>query len=58
MHRSPWGRSGGNIIAVGLRHGKTARRNKKLKRKREARLEAEHAAYEVRRAIPAPIEDA
>jgi hypothetical protein len=45
---SPWGRSGGNIVAVGLRHGKTARRKKKLKRQREARFKAEQAAYEAR----------
>ena len=32
MPRSPWGRCGGNIVAVGLRQGKTARRDKKLKR--------------------------
>lgn len=31
IDRSPWGRDGGNTVTVGLRHGKTARRNKKLK---------------------------
>ena len=50
LHRSSWGRNGGSIIALGLRHGKTARRNKKLKREREDRFEADQAAYEARRA--------
>ena len=52
MPRSPWGRCGGNIVAVGLRQGKTARRDKKLKRHRE------QAAYEVRRTLPASIKAA
>ena len=52
---SSWGRQGGSIITLGLRHGKTARRNKKLKRDREARLEAEQTAYEARRTRAAPI---
>jgi hypothetical protein len=55
MHRSAWGRHGGTI-ALGLRHGKTARRHKKLKREREARLKADQAAYEARRALPASID--
>ena len=55
MQRSPWGRAGGTI-APGLRHGKTARNNKKLKSEREARFDAEKAAYEARRVLPAPIE--
>jgi hypothetical protein len=58
MPRSPWGRCGGNIVAVGLRQGKTARRNRKLKRQREARFKAEQAAYEVRRTLPASIKAA
>jgi hypothetical protein len=58
MPRSPWGRCGGNIVAVGLRQGKTARRNRKLKRRREARFKAEQAAYEVRRTLPASIKAA
>ena len=58
MPRSPWGRCGGNIVAVGLRQGKTARRDKKLKRHREARFKAEQAAYEVRRTLPASIKAA
>ena len=57
MHRSSWARHGGSIIALGLRQGKTARRNKKLKREREARFKAEQAAYKARRAGPVPIED-
>ena len=57
MPRSPWGRCGGNIVAVGLRQGKTARRNRKLKRKREARFKAEQTAYEARRALPPRITD-
>ena len=57
MPRSSWGRCGGNIVAVGLRKGKTARRNRKLKRQREARLKAEQTAYEARRALPPPITD-
>jgi hypothetical protein len=57
MHRSAWGRHGGSTIALGLRHGKTARSLKKLKREREARFKAEQAAYEARRILPAPIED-
>ena len=56
MYRRPWARHGGNIIAAGLRQGKTARRNKKLKREREARFKAEKAAYEARRDLPAPID--
>lgn len=56
MRRSPWGRDGGTI-ALGLRPGKTARTNKKLKRDREARLEAEQAAYEMRRTLQVPIEN-
>jgi hypothetical protein len=51
-----WARDGGSIIALGLRHGKAARRNKKLKRQREARFKAEQAAYEARRADQASIE--
>jgi hypothetical protein len=39
------------------RHGKTARRNKKLKREREARFKADQAAYEARRTGQVPIED-
>ena len=57
MNRSPWGRHGGNTIALGVRHGKTARRLKKLKRDREVRFKADQAAYEVRRTLPVPIED-
>jgi hypothetical protein len=56
MKRSPWGRAGGTI-ALGLRHGKTARNREKLKGEREARFEAEQAAYEARRTRPAPIQD-
>ncbi len=56
MHRSPWGRHGGTL-ALGLRHGKTARSHKRLKREREARLKADQAAYEARRILPAAIED-
>jgi hypothetical protein len=48
MDRSPWGRHGGNIVAPGLRHGKTGRRNRKLKREREARFKADQAAYQAR----------
>ena len=48
MHHSPWARQGGNIIALGLRQGKTGRRNKKLKRERETRFKADHAAYQAR----------
>ena len=55
MQRTPWGRAGGTI-ALGLRHGKTARKNKKLKREREARFRAEKAAYEARRVLPAPVD--
>jgi hypothetical protein len=58
MPRSPWGRRGGSIVAVGLRQGKTTRRNRKLKRHREARFKAEQAAYEVRRTLPALIKAA
>jgi hypothetical protein len=36
IHHTRWGRSGGRIIALGVRHGKTARRKKKLKGEREA----------------------
>ncbi len=57
MPRSPWGRCGGNIVAVGLRQGKTARRNRKLKRQREARFKAEQTAYEARRTLPPQITD-
>ena len=57
MPRSSWGRCGGNIVAVGLRQGKTARRNRKLKRQREARFKAEQTAYEARRTLPPPITD-
>jgi hypothetical protein len=53
---SDWGRNGG-IIALGLRHGRTARRNKKLKREREARFKTQQDAYETRRALPAQIVD-
>src|SRR5512146_2300680 len=56
IDRSPWGRDGGNTVTVGLRHGKTARRNKKLKREREARFSAERAAYEVRRSLRPPTD--
>jgi hypothetical protein len=56
MHRSPWGRDGGTIMP-GLRQGKTARRNKELKREREARFKAEQVAYEARRNLPAAIEN-
>jgi len=54
---SRWERDGGNIIWVGLRHGKTARRNEKLSREREARFKAEQAAYEARCILAAPIKD-
>jgi hypothetical protein len=54
MPRSPWGRCGANIVA---RQGKTARRNRKLKRRREARFKAEQAAYEALRTLPPPITD-
>jgi hypothetical protein len=57
MDRSPWGRHGGSIIALGPRHGKTARKNKKLKREREARFKGEKAAFEARRDLPAKIVD-
>jgi len=57
MPRNPWGRCGGNIVGVGLRQGKTARRNSKLKRQREARFKAEQTAYEARRALPPQITD-
>ena len=57
MDRSPWARHGGGMIALGVRHGKTARRNKKLKREREARFKADQAAYEARRTGQVPIED-
>jgi hypothetical protein len=53
--QSSWARQGGNIVAVGLRPGKTARRNKKLKREREARFKADQAAYQARRADQARI---
>ena len=43
MDRSSWGRYGGSIIALGTRQGKTARKNKKLKREREAHFKAEKA---------------
>jgi len=55
MHRSPWGRHGGSI-ALGLRHGKTARKNQKLKRERQSRFKAEKANYEALRSLPAKIE--
>jgi hypothetical protein len=55
MQRSPWGYHGGNIVAAGLRRGKTARRNKKLKREREARFKADQTAYEARLRLPAKI---
>ena len=57
MHRSAWGRNGGSTIALGLRHGKTARSLKKLKRDREARFKADQTAYEARRTLPAAIDD-
>ena len=57
MQRSEWGRHGGSIISPGLRHGKTARRNEKLKRKRQNRFKAEQAAYEAGRLLPAPISE-
>ena len=53
--RSSWARQGGNIVAVGLRPGKTARRNKKLKRERGARFKADQAAYQARRVDQARI---
>lgn len=56
MHRSTWGREGGSVISLGVRHGKTVRTHKKLKREREARLKADRAAYEARRTIPAAID--
>jgi hypothetical protein len=56
MDCSPWGGRGGSIIALGPWQGRTARRNKKLKREREARLKAEKSAYEARLALPAKIE--
>lgn len=50
IERSSWGRNGGSTIVLGPRHGKTARRQAKLKREREARLKAEQAAYVARAA--------
>ena len=55
MHRTSWGRHEGNIIAMGLRQGKTARTQARLKREREVRLKAEQAAYVARRDLPPPI---
>jgi hypothetical protein len=55
MDRSPWGSYGGSMIALSPRYGKTARKNKKLKRERETRLKAEQAAYVARRDLPPPI---
>ena len=57
MPRSRWGRNGGSIIALGVRHGRTARRNRQLKRDREARFKSEQAAYQARRADQAAIEN-
>jgi hypothetical protein len=57
MSRSRWGRDGGSIIALGVRHGRTARRNKKLKRERQARFKAEQFAYEARRSAQDTIKD-
>ena len=54
---SNWGRHGGSIIALSPRHGRTARKNKKLKREREARFKGEKAAFEARRDLPAKIVD-
>jgi hypothetical protein len=55
IHRTSWRRHGANIIALRPQHGKTVRKNKKLKREREARLKAEQAAYVARRDLPPPI---
>ena len=55
IHRTSWGRHGGNIITLGPQHGKTGRKNKKLKRERKARLKAEQAAYVARRDLPPRI---
>jgi hypothetical protein len=52
MERSTWGRDGGRIIAPKTRRTKTFRKNEKLRREREARYRAEHAAYEARCALP------
>jgi hypothetical protein len=57
MQASPWGRNGGSIIAVKQRHTGAFHKREKLKRKREARLRAEQAAYETRRVLQAPIQD-
>jgi hypothetical protein len=53
---SPWGRNGGSIVAPKRRRTKTARRNEKLRREREERLQAQQADYEARLAAPWKIE--
>ena len=54
---SRWGRNGGSIVAPKRRRTRTAtRRNEKLRREREARLQAQQADYEVRLAAPWKIE--
>jgi hypothetical protein len=52
----PWGRNGGSVIAPKRRRTRTARRNEKLRREREARLRAEQAEYEARLTAPWKIE--
>ena len=53
---SRWGRNGGSIVAPKRRRTRTARRNEKLRRERETRLQAEQAAYEARLQAPWKIE--
>jgi hypothetical protein len=48
---SPWGRNGGTIM-LPKRRTKTARRNEKLRRTREASFRADYADYEARLAAP------
>jgi len=45
---STWGRNGGSIVAPKRRRTRTARRNEKLRREREARFQADRADYEAR----------
>jgi hypothetical protein len=52
VQASPWGRNGGSIVAPKRRRTRTARRNEKLRREREACLRAEQADYEARLAAP------
>jgi hypothetical protein len=56
VQASPWARNGGSIVTPKRRRTRTARKNEKLRREREARFQTEQADYEARLAASWKIE--